>query len=180
MNKKISKELESLLSFFPNLDPPITVSQEVIVSFSSKNKPIPQEYLESFFARWDQFDEFTEMVPCFSLKTHRDFYAIVYWKGSLMTYEYVLLTLDMEGNSISKKVIAGTISNGQTVKKSVATIDEDLCIYSVVGETLATEQNYNPPNSKGFRFEILPDGTIKSSQEENNLWEEEANPAAKN
>lgn len=179
MSKKISNELENLMSFFPNQDPPVTVSEEVIVSFSAKNKPIPQALIETFFTRWDQFDEFTELVPCFSLKTHRDYFAIVYWKGSLMTYEYILLTLDMEGNSISKRVIAGTISNGQTVKKSVATIDEDLCVYSVVGEASASE-NYNPTNSKGFKFEILPDGTIKSSQEQKNLWEEEAKPAAKN
>lgn len=180
MNKKISKELESLLSFFPSLNPPITISEEVIVSFSSKNKPLPQSLIETFFTRWDKFDEYTELVPCFSLETHRDFYTIVYWKGSLMTYEYILLTLDGQGQSISKRVIAGTISNGQTVKKSVATIDEDLCVFTVVGETLASENNYNPPHSKGFKFEILPDGTIQSSQEENNLWEEKANPAAKN
>ena len=180
MNKKLSPELEHLLSFFPNLDPPITISEEVIVSFSAKNKPIPQALIDTFFTRWDQFDEYTELVPCFSLKTHRDHFAIVYWKGSLMTYEYILLTLDMQGQSISRKVIAGTISNGQTVKKSVATIDEDLCVYSVVGETLATKKNYSAPNSKGFKFEILPDGNIRSSQEENNLWEEEVKPAAKN
>ena len=180
MSKKLSKELESLISFFPELEPPITVSEEVIVSFSAKNKPIPQVLIDEFFVRWEQLDEFSELVPCFSLKTSRDFSAIVYWKGALMAYEYILITIDPQGNSISKRVIAGTLSNGQTIKKSVATIDEDLCIYSMVGEALATDISYEPAHSKAFKFEILPDGQISSSQEEINLWEEKANPAAKN
>jgi len=180
MNKKLSEKLEFLLSFFPELDPPITVSEEVIVSFSAKNKPIPQVLVDEFFARWEIMDAYTELVPCFSLKTHRDFFAIVYWKGALLAYEYILMTIDPQGNSISKKIIAGTLSNGQTIKKSVATIDEDLCVYSMVGEAIATEKIYTPTHSKAFKFEILPDGQIDSSQEENNLWEETANPAAKN
>lgn len=180
MSKKLSEKLESLLSFFPEIEPPITVSEEVILSFSAKNKPIPQVLIDEYFARWEKMDEFTELVPCFSLKTHRDFFALVYWKGALMAYEFNLITIDPNGNSISKKVIAGTLSNGQTIKKSVATIDEDLCVYSMVGEAIATDKNYKPTHSKAFKFEILPDGQIDSSQEENNLWEETVNPAAKN
>jgi len=180
MNKKISKELESLLQFFPSLDPPITLSDDVIVSFSAKNKALPQKLIAQYFSVWEKMNEFTEFVPCFSLASNGNCYPIVFWKGTLMTYEFILLTLDAEANSISKKVIAGTISNGQTIKKSVATIDEDQCVYVVVGETSASKKEYSAPSSKGFKFEILPDGVIQSSQEETKLWEEAVSREAKN
>jgi len=180
MKKKISENLLELLQFFPKIDPPVTISEDVIVSFSAQNKPLPQKIIQETFSKWDQMDEFTELVPCFSLDTEADFHAIVYWKGSLLSYEYIIVTLDDEGHSISKKVIAGTLSNGQTVKRSVATIDEDLCIYSVVGESLVSQKNYNPTHSNAFKFELLPDGTISSQQEENILWAEKANPEVKN
>lgn len=180
MKKKISQKLSDLLQFFPTIEPPITVSEEVIISFSAKNKPLPQKIIEETFSKWDEMDEFTELVPCFSLETEAEYYALVYWKGSLLSYEYIIVTLDSEGHSISKKVIAGTLSNGQTVKKSVATIDEDLCIYSVVGESMVSNNNYDPKHSNAFKFEILPDGTISSQQEENILWAEKANPEVKN
>jgi len=180
MNKKISKELESLLEFFPSLDPPITLSDDVTVSFSAKNKALPQELVDKYFSVWEQTDEFTEFIPCCRLEPNGTCYPIVYWKGTLMTYEFILLTLDAEANSISKKVIAGTISNGQSIKRSVATIDEDQCVYVVVGESDSQEKEYSAPNSKGFKFEILPDGKIESSQEETKLWEEAVSREAKN
>ena len=107
-------------------------------------------------------DEYTEIVPCFQLPMEEDFLAIVYWKGSLMSYEYILATLASNGVLINKKVIAGTISNGATVKSSVATIDEDGCVFTMVGEYKEGEQ-YNPQNSSGYRFEMLPDGTIQNT-----------------
>ncbi|MBT8231914.1 MAG: hypothetical protein HKO66_13540 [Saprospiraceae bacterium] len=173
MSNKVSKSLEKLVSLFPEIAPPITISEESVIAFSSKNKPISLDLMDEYFSVWDQIDEFTEMVPCFQLNISDGYYALVYWKGSLLTYEYILITLDKNNTLISKKVIAGTISNGQTIKKSVATIDEEYCIYTAVGEQDVSIRNYIPTNSSAFKFEIEPDGTISSSQEENYLWEEE-------
>lgn len=165
MKKKIPLELEALLKHFPIIEPPITLSEEVTPKFSAENPPLSQKLIAETFARWDKFDEYTELVPCLQLKVDGPFYAIVYWKGSLMTYEYILATLDEEGILINKKVIAGTISNGQTIKTSVATIDEDQCIYSMVGEQRDGAEEYNPTHSSAYKFEILPDGDIHASKE---------------
>lgn len=171
MNKNISKSLEDLLLLFPEVTPPITISEDSAVLFSSKNKPISDALIAEYFSVWDTFDEFTEIVPCFQLNIP-NYHGLVYWKGSLLMYEYTLLILSQDGSLISKKVIAGTISNGQTVKKSVATIDEQFSIYTMVGEQDVTDRNYNPAHSSAYKFEIEVDGTISSSKEEINLWQE--------
>lgn len=163
MKKKIPLELEALLNLFPVIDPPITLSEEVAHKFSAENKPITQKLIETYFANWDSMDEYTELVPCCQLKSEGPYYTIIYWKGSLLSYEYILANLDESGVLISKKVIAGTVSNGISVKSSVASIDENGIIYCMAGES-KDPKNYNPTNSNGYSFEILPDGQIISSE----------------
>lgn len=172
MKNQISKTLEELLQYFPELDPPLTVSGEVTHSFSSNNKAIPARLIEKLFSKWDAIDEFTEFIPCFRLKSDGAYFPIVYWKGGLMTYEYILLTLNPKAGVIDRRVIAGTLSNNKTIKESVAYINEELQIYTMVGETDVNSTSYNPDNSSSFHFEILPDGTILSTKEDNNTWEE--------
>lgn len=162
MQKKYPPEVEALLDSFPTIDPPITLSEEVAYRFSRENKPLSQGLIAQFFSQWDTIDEYTEMVPCCQVATDGDFFALIYWKGSLMSYEYILATINPKGTLINKKVIAGTISNGATVKSSVANIDEDGCVYTMVGE-IKEGQPYDPSNSSAYRFEILPDGTIQNT-----------------
>lgn len=165
--------MEKILSCFPILSPPLKLSGEIASTFSSENPPIPGTLIEKYFTNWEHFDEFTEIVPCFRLETKADHHLLVYWKGSLMSYEYIILSLSKEGLVISKKIIAGTLSNNQTIKESVAYIDQDYFIYTMVGESDINSKDYNPGNSSSFRFEICPDGSIQSIQEEKSTWEEE-------
>jgi len=165
MKKKLPLELEALLNHFPVISPPITLSEEVTHKFSAENPPLSAKLISETFAKWDTFDEYTELIPCFQLETEAPFYAIVYWKGTLLSYEYILATLADDGILISKKIIAGTVSNGQTIKTSVANIDEDLCVFSVVGENKVDAKDYNPTHSSAYKFEILPDGKIHASKE---------------
>ena len=182
MSTKIPQILEELLHFFPEISPPITVSDEAALSFSRHNKPLSASIIDKTFSNWDTFDEFTELVPCFRLPLEDPFYAFVYWKGALMSYEYILITIDEQGLFISKKVIAGTVSNGESVIKSVAVINEENLIYTSVGGLSLTKNTFNPVHSKAYKFEILPDGQIQSSQEELNTWEQnkEKTPNQKN
>lgn len=166
MNKKLPLHIEALLEHFPIIQPPITLSEEIAYKFSAQNKPLPQELIAETLANWTQLDEYSELIPCCQLELEEEFYAIIYWKGSLLSYEYILATMDRDGILIARKVIAGTLSNGQTVKSSVATIDEDNCIYTMVGEIKADAKNYSPTNSTAYKFEILPDGNIHASKED--------------
>ena len=173
MTRKISRSLNELLDYFPKVEPPITLTAEDAVQFSSSNKPIPSHLIAKFHSKWDEIDEYTELVPCFSLDVDQNFFTIVYWKGSLLSYEFILVTLDFEGEIISKKVIAGTLSNNQTIIQSVANIDENYLVYSMVGQDVVDSTSYQAKNSVAFTFEILPDGSILSEKEENKSWEEE-------
>ncbi len=159
MSKKISPQLKELLSYFPEITPPVTISEEIVINFSKTNKPLPGQMIHDFFAKWDTLDEFTELVPCFRMPYSKDFETIVFWKGSLLSYEFNLATLSPSGELIAKRVIAGTISNGETVKNSVAFINEENLIYTTVGESLKNK-TFDPKESVAFTFEILPDGDI--------------------
>ncbi|NNE27335.1 MAG: hypothetical protein HKN09_10875 [Saprospiraceae bacterium] len=164
--------IQELLHFFPPVEAPVTLAEDMAVAFSSHNRPLPQELIDKVLLNWDTIDEFGELVPCFSLPENQEFYTLVYWKGALLSHEYIMVTVGKDGILISKKVIAGTISNGESVIRSVAVIDEDFNIFCTVGAQSQSSRHYNPSESNAFKFEILPDGIITSTQEEIDTWEE--------
>jgi len=167
MKNRISTTLEELLAYFPLIEPPLTLSGKTIPSFSAQNRPIPARLIEELFSKWESFDEYTEIIPCFQLDSKNDHFIIVYWKGSLLSYQFILMTLNKSAGVLSKKVIAGTLSNNQTVMESVAVIDEELNIFSVSGASDdLSARKYNPEHSQSFRFEIDSDGSIHSFKEE--------------
>lgn len=159
MKKKLPLHLEELLEYFPPIQPPITLSEEIAYKFSTENKPLSEKIIAETFSKWEQMDEYVEFVPCCRLDLEEPYFALIYWKGGLMIYEYKLITLSETGELIDSKVIAGTVSNGVTVKSSVATIDTDNCIYTMVGETEGNRK-FDPSESTAFKFELLPDGKI--------------------
>ena len=172
MRNKKTPDLKTLFVSFPKIDPPFTISEDVLINFSADNKALSPEIISHYFGH-NSFDEFTEIIPCCQFEVADNFHTIIYWKGALMTYEFILMTLDKEGNLISEKVIAGTLSNGQSIIKSVAHIGEDFKIYVTTGENAVDAVELQPNKNAAFRFEILSDGDIQSSIEENNLWQEE-------
>jgi len=166
--KKKEITLEEMLSFFPELELPITLTEESAVDFSNHNKALPFEALATFILpREEVHDELTEYVPCFRLQNTNDIHVLVYWKASLMHYEYKMLTLDKSGEFIDGKVIAGTLSNGETIIRTVSTIDTDWIIHSVVGEEKANSNKINTA-SRAFTLEILATGEIIFSLNEQN------------
>jgi hypothetical protein len=154
--------LEDLLSFFPEVELPIEVTDDLVLTADSINKVLPAAIIEEYLVKWEggeDFDEFTEFVPILRIQDAEDFHALVYWKGGLMKYEYILVTLDKEGNFITRKPVASTISDGITVKKSVSKIDEDMIIHIMAGEN-AVNEKYDPSKSQAFNMEILHSGDI--------------------
>jgi hypothetical protein len=170
-NKDIS--VQDFLEFFPIVDLPITLNDDIVPEISKLNKVFPPEIIGAFFSKWDNdINETSEFLACCQLPPEKDFYSVVFWKASLLTYEFYLATLDKNGELIQKKVVAGLISNGSTIKRSVAKIEEDLSIHIMIGEQVADDSPYKPENSKGFYMEILPNGQLISSQDDSILWQE--------
>jgi len=153
-------KLEKILHYFPETELPVLISEDHLSEFEINSDPFPQVFIDEVLLEWEkEAAEFTEFIPCFRLPKEEKFNAIVYWKGALLRYDFVLVTLDKNGEMINKKSIASTIVNDNVIKKSVASIEPDLIINIIAGQTLDGEE-YDASMSKAFAMEILPTGEI--------------------
>lgn len=159
MNKKLP-EFSDFLKYFEEIQPPVIITEETIDNIKDVTKPLPIEMIDEFITRWEgEIDEFTEIIPCFSLPPEEEFKSLIYWKAGLLRYEYIIVTLDKTDTLISKKTICGTIVEGEIIKKSVAKIDEDLIIHIQAGASYDVH-NYDPNQSQAFTIEIMPSGDM--------------------
>ena len=161
MQQKQKVSFEHFLEKFPEIELPITLSDDSAIEFSKNNDPLPSRIIHEFID--DQEDEFTEYIACLRIPKTLDFHAIIYRKAALLNYQYVLATYDKKGKLIDKSAIAGTYSNGKSLTKSVATIEEDWIIYIVSGQTAANASTYDPTTSNAFNLELLATGEIISN-----------------
>ncbi len=140
---------------------PVTLSEENIHYFDSKNPPLSQENIRRFIKPGEEpDDEYTEYVPCCRIPDTGKIVALVYWRGKMLSYEFILCTYNLNGILIAKKVVAGVKSDGTAVQRSVATIDEDWIISIVVGSQQGNEADYDPKKSEHMSMEILSNGEI--------------------
>ena len=105
-------------------------------------------------------DEFTEYIPCFAIEDTQQFIALVWWKATLLQYEYVLATFTAKGELIDRKVIALTTVENDNVFRSVAVINEEYEI--TIGEGVSGNGGvfFDPSTSKTRFMEILANGEI--------------------
>lgn len=150
---------------FPRVELPITISSDAHHLFSKNNDPLSQGLIKAFISELEPPpDEFTEYVPCFSLEPTKKYIAIVYWKASLLTYEYTLACFDLKGKFLEKKVIAGTKAKGELLATTVALIDEERKIFVVGGAVSSTDSKaYDPSNSQSIQLQLLDNGQIVSA-----------------
>ena len=162
MTNKLKLEFKDFLDYFPEIELPVILTDETVHDFSKNNKILPIEFISEFISPYqEEYDpEFFEIIPCLRIPGTHDFIALVFWQGGLMSYEYKLVTFDNKGKFINGKVIAGTISDGSTIQKSVATIDPEWLIYIVAGTSTTNESEYEASKSKAFNMEMLPNGEI--------------------
>ncbi|MEL6863606.1 MAG: hypothetical protein AAFP19_04265 [Bacteroidota bacterium] len=161
MKKKQSIAFEHFLEKFPEIELPVTLGADTHHTFSENNEPLPALMIQQFITNieGEEVDEFTEYIPCFRVPDTPDFHAIVYWKASLLQYEYTLLTFTKKGAIIDKKGIAGTKAKGKVLAQSVATIDDDWIIH-IVGGVASTDKDYDPTSSQMLKLELHPTGQI--------------------
>jgi hypothetical protein len=152
------QDYTAFIDLFETIDPPFTLTEETI-NLMEKSIPIPQHFISDFIKHWEaEQDEFTEYVPILKLPPQKEYDALIYWKASLLKYEYILVTLQ-KGLLKARKVICSKIIEGDTIKSSAARIDHDNIIYIMAGGTFDSE-NYNPESSQAFAMEIMEDGDI--------------------
>ena len=148
---------------------PITLSDENIHYFDSKNRALNQDLIRRFIQQGEkaeEIDELTEYIACNLVAKTKNFIAVVYWRAQPLSYDYILSTFNKNGLLISKRVIAGVRSDGVNVHRSVATINEDWEIDIVAGSQLEADEDYNPMNSRHTSLELLSNGEIVFSLQE--------------
>lgn len=162
MSNKTPTFFDHFLSFFPEIELPVTLADESHHHFSAHNEPIPQELIGQFLIPYeeDHDDEHTEYIACLRIPQTYQFHAIVYWKAGLLSYQYFLATFTEQGELIQKRAIAGTYAGDEKMTQSVATIDDDWIIYVVSGQLEANESNYQASSSTAYKMELLPEGQI--------------------
>ncbi len=157
---------DHFLSFFPDVELPVILSEESPHTFDRHNIPFPAHIIEAFLVVIDpgSIDEFTEYIPCFKLPEQADFHALIYWKAGLLDYQFHLVTYDKKSfKLIDHATLAGVQSVNNKLSRSVATIDEDLIIHVVRGDSTEDDSTYDASSTTSYHFELLPGGQIISS-----------------
>ena len=161
--KQPKVSFQGFLRVFPEVELPVTLNEESVSLFSRMNDPLPAPMIAEFIVAHDsdyEDDGMTEYIPCLSIPETHDFHAIVYWKGGLLKSQFVLSTFGKDGQLLSSATIGGLESDGKSVVRSIATIDEDWRIHIVEGQQDASEERYDPEATRGFQMELLATGEI--------------------
>jgi hypothetical protein len=151
---------------FPEVQLPVLINDELARLASLNNTPLSDALVQEFIlpGETEDFTEFTEYVPCFRVPDTKLFHAVVYWRAELLNYQFVLITFTEKGEEIDRYALCGTVSDGDLLIQSVATIQEDWTILVVSGQTDARDTNsFDPTQSTSIELELLPDGTILKS-----------------
>ncbi len=153
---------DTFIEKFPEVKLPVSVSEENVSEFSLENDPLSEKLIVEHILPYEEgeLDDMTEYIACFRIPNLKNIHAIVYWKASLLNYEYVLATFEKGGKLIAKQTIAGTVSDGHIIVRSAARIDEDFTIYIVSGPTEGPDDVYDASQSTTKEIELLPDGRL--------------------
>lgn len=149
------------LGRFPEVELPVTLRDDSNHDFEG-NDPLQAEMIEQYITRYEatEMDEFTEYIACFRLPKNNDFQTVIYWKATLLNYDFVVATYGKEGNMIDKKAIAGLKVVGQDITRIIATIAEDLAINVAEGMEVSGG-DFDADTTKARRFQILESGLIE-------------------
>ena len=162
-NKTQPVTVSEFLQFFPEVELPVVFTDETLNVFSQENPPLPNTIVQTVIAEWEgALDDYTEVIPCVLVDSNEDYHAFVYWKGGLLQYEFILVTIDARAETptlISRKIIGSTVTEGDIIKKSIASIDHDLIIHIIAGAGSAMGE-YSADQSQAFTMEIQTTGDI--------------------
>ncbi|HMS68732.1 MAG: hypothetical protein IPL23_19670 [Saprospiraceae bacterium] len=159
--------IADLLSFFPEVSLPFTITEESMDHFRLTNEDLPFALVNAFLEEWEGVDEddMTEYFPCLKLPSEEQYECIIYWRAAFLKYEYILTTINKAGEVIARRVIAGSRYEGSHFLKSAARVDEDRIIHIMTGIMSADQNELDPELSKPYNMEIMPSGEIISYKE---------------
>ena len=152
------------LAKFPELDLPLTFSEDTVRTISRETPPLSEDLSQRFLVPIEpgRTDELTEFVACLRLPAAEAYVGIVYWRADLLQYHYTLATFHTENHElIDRRVIAGTSYDGAELTQTSAILKPELTIYQVSGQSeAATNFDYQASSSTARRFQLAPSGKI--------------------
>ncbi len=152
------------LAKFPPITMPATLGEDTHHTFGTENMPLSDALIAKFIhpvERVDADDEFTEYLPCFAIDNTEQFIALVWWKATLLNYEYVLSTFQADGQLISRQVIGFTrVERDGSIHRAVATINEEYEILIAEGRSSGPGDAFDPTTSRTRHVEIMANGEI--------------------
>jgi hypothetical protein len=156
-------DFQQFLNYFPAVELPITLREDTYEELSADMPIIPQAMIDHFLMDEADFDDdMTEYIPCFRLPKHEHFDAVVYWKASLLSYDYILKTYTKDGEGvIDSQTIAGTqVKDGQIIQ-SIAIVGADDTIYIATGNINDDGTIADATQNSTRTIEINEDGTLE-------------------
>ncbi len=165
MTKWTRKELlPDWLAKLPLVEAPVTLGEETHFAISKRTLPLPQQLSDVFILPYETanetVDEFIEYIPCFRIEHEGAFHVCVYWRISLMHYQYFLAIYDATGDLIDRAMIAGTYQKEGGLVQRVAHINAELRGITVEGAMLTEGTDFDPAGSVRTVFEINQEGRI--------------------
>jgi len=147
--------------FFPELPLPVVLAEENVHAFQRDNDPLPEDLARQYLHPLEpsEPDEFTEFLPCFRLAGTGEFHALVYWKGALLNYHFVLATFTRKGVLIDRRVLSGTSMVSGALLQSLALVDEDWRIRILSGMS-SPNDDFEAKSSTMLLLELQPEGRI--------------------
>nr|MBS0037360.1 hypothetical protein [Saprospiraceae bacterium] len=167
MRVKSTITLKNLISRFPEIDLPVTLTEDSEREFSIRHPPLPMPLVEKFFGGFfpkSHLDEFTEFIPCFRLKDTKGFHALILWVAELTKKQFYLITLNNDGKGLHSKIIGGTVLVGNKILRTAARLDEDWMIYTVSGVSEGELVDLDHRETFSAVIELMPDGSILQNQ----------------
>lgn len=161
-------DFDKFIELFPEVELPVTLGEETHLTFSKKNKPLRPSVIKEFIQPLEEQaidEDTTEFIPGFRLPKTKHFHGLVYWRADVMSYQYILVTLNTFGELIAKRTIGGTYSDGFQLTQSAATISEKYIVYVASGQSELNIPAYEAASSAVQRLKINGDGTISDLDE---------------
>lgn len=154
---------EHLLEQFPELELPLTFTDDTVRTISKETPPLSPRVIEQYIIPIEpgQPNELTEFVACLRLPEADNYAGLVYWRADLAQYHYTLVTIDLKTQElIDRIVIAGTSYDGEELIQTHAMITEALLIYQVSGQGGGGDYDYQAATSTARRFQVTEAGKI--------------------
>lgn len=161
--QQVQFTLADLCVYFPEVDLPITITEESYRHFPEDRSLGVHDLLVSFLqqALHEEHDEYTEIIPGFSFRvpSHSGYVALVWWKANLLTYSYILATFNMQAQLVASLPLAIVQVQGDAILRQAAHINEVGQIYTVEG--LAKGETFQAESNIPEQYLLLEDGSIQ-------------------